>query len=141
MTIVRCSGLERSRRGKMFYCNIRTPVHRIAIPKVMWLLYPKFWVQTFGLATLWTGVSVFCNLHTAFPLNSPVCVPRPRSVFYCHRSRFRSWSPGDTHSVPQFQHQYSQYSECLFLNSRFRGPANQSAWSIFNQRKALVAVT
>ena len=68
VTIVRCSGLERSRRGKMFYCNIRTPVHRIAIPKVMWLLYPKFWVQTFGIATLWTGVSVFWNLHTAFPL-------------------------------------------------------------------------
>ena len=45
------------------------------------------------------------------------------------------------HSVPQFQHQYSQYSECLFLDSRFRGPANQSAWSIFNKRKALVAVT
>ena len=94
VTIVRCSGLERSRRGKMFYCNIRTPVHRIAIPKVMWLLYPKFWVQTFGIATLWTGVSVFCNLHTAFPLYCPVCVPRPRSEFYCHRSRFRSWSPG-----------------------------------------------
>ena len=95
MTIVRCSGLERSRRGKMFYCNIRTPVHRIAIPKVMWLLYPKFWVQTFGIATLWTGVSVFCNLHTAFPLDFPVCVPRPRSVFYCHRSRFRSWNPAN----------------------------------------------
>ena len=91
--MVRCSGLERSRRSKMFYCNIRTPVHRIAIPKVMWLLYPKFWVQTFGIATLWTGVSVFCNLHTAFPLYCPVCVPRPRSDFYCHRSRFRSWSP------------------------------------------------
>ena len=90
---MRCSGLERSRRGKMFYCNIRTPVHRIAIPKVMWLLYPKFWVQTFGIATLWTGVSVFCNLHTAFPLNFPVCVPRPRSVFDCHRSRFRSCYP------------------------------------------------
>ena len=90
VTIVRCSGLERSRRGKMFYCNIRTPVHRIAIPKVMWLLYPKFWVQTFGIATLWTGVSVFCNLHTAFPLYCPVCVPRPRSGFYWHRSRFRS---------------------------------------------------
>jgi len=93
VTIVRCSGLERSRRGKMFYCNIRTPVHRIAIPKVMWLLYPKFWVQTFDIATLWTGVSVFCNLHPAFPLYCPVCVPRPRSEFYCHRSRFRSWSP------------------------------------------------
>ena len=88
--MVRCSGLERSRRSKMFYCNIRTPVHRIAIPKVMWLLYPKFWVQTFGIATLWTGVSVFCNLHTAFPLYLPLCVPRSRSDFYCHRSRFRS---------------------------------------------------
>ena len=98
VTIVRCSGLERSRRGKMFYCNIRTPVHRIAIPKVMWLLYPKFWVQTFGIATLWTGVSVFCNLHTAFPLYCPVCVPRPRSEFYCHRSRFRSWSPANSRS-------------------------------------------
>ena len=76
--MVRCSGLERSRRSKMFYCNIRTPVHRIAIPKVMWLLYPKFWVQTFGIATLWTGVSVFCNLHIAFPLNFPVCVPSIR---------------------------------------------------------------
>ena len=93
VTIVRCSGLERSRRGKIFYCNIRTPVHRIAIPKVMWLLYPKFWVQTFDIATLRTGVSVFCNLHTAFPLNFPVCVPRPRSGFYWHRSRFSSWSP------------------------------------------------
>ena len=88
--MVRCSGLERSRRSKMFYCNIRTPVHRIAIPKVMWLLFPKFLVQTLGIATLWTGVSVFCNLHTAFPLNFNLCVPRPRSGFYWHRSRFRS---------------------------------------------------
>ena len=101
VTIVRCSGLERSRRGKMFYCNIRTPVHRIAIPKVMWLLYPKFWVQTFDIATLRTGVSVFCNLHTAFPLNFPVCVPRPRSGFYWHRSRFSSWSPG---YLPSLEH-------------------------------------
>ena len=103
VTIVRCSGLERSRRGKMFYCNIRTPVHRIAIPKVMWLLYPKFWVQTFGIATLWTGVSVFCNLHTAFPLNFPVCVPRPRSVIYCHWSRFRSCYPGETSNLLRLQ--------------------------------------
>ena len=102
MTIVRCSGLERSRRGKIFYCNIRTPVHRIAIPKVMWLLYPKFWVQTFDIATLRTGVSVFCNLHTAFPLYFPVCVPRPRSVIYCHRSRFRSWNAAKvTYSYPR----------------------------------------
>ena len=93
MTVVRCSELERSRSSKMFYCNIRTPVHRVAIPKVMWLLYPKFWVQTFGIATLWTGVSVFCNLHTAFPLYCPVCVPRPRSDFYCHRWRIRSCYP------------------------------------------------
>ena len=94
-TMVRCSGLERSRRGKMCYSNIRTPVHRDAIPKVLGLLYAKFWVQTLGIATLWTGVSVFCNLHTAFPLNFPVCVPRPRSGFYWHRSRFSSWSPED----------------------------------------------
>ena len=102
VTIVRCSGLERSRRGKMFYCNIRTPVHRIAIPKVMWLLYPKFWVQTFGIATLWTGVSVFCNLYPAFLLCFPLCVPRPRSAFYCHRSRFRSWSPASAALVYAF---------------------------------------
>ena len=111
---MRCSGLERSRRGKMFYCNIRTPVHRIAIPKVMWLLYPKFWVQTFGLATLWTGVSVFCNLHTAFPLYCPVCVPRPRSEFYCHRSRFRSWSPAiHSQEISDFSlHLILQFKEC-----------------------------
>ena len=90
MTMVRYSRLERSRRGKMSYCNICTPVHRVAVPKALGLLYPKFWVQTLGMAALWTGVSVFCNLHTAFPLNFPVCVPRPRSVFDCHRSRFRS---------------------------------------------------
>ena len=61
--MVRCSGLERSRRGKMCYSNIRTPVHRDAIPKVLGLLYAKFWVQTLGIATLWTGVSVFCNFY------------------------------------------------------------------------------
>ena len=61
-TMVRCSGLERSRRGKMCYSNIRTPVHRDAIPKVLGLLYAKFWVQTLGIATLWTGVSGFLQL-------------------------------------------------------------------------------
>ena len=83
--MVRCSRLERSRHGKMFYCNIRTPVHRIAIPKVMWLLYPKFWVQTFGIAALWTGLSVFAIFFcpfTAFSLYFPVCVTRPRSGIY-----------------------------------------------------------
>ena len=91
--MVRYSRLERSRRGKMSYCNICTPVHRVAVPKALGLLYPKFWVQTLGMAALWTGVSVFLNLDTAFPLYFPVCVPRLRSVINCHQSRIRSCTP------------------------------------------------
>ena len=29
------------------------------------LLYPKFWLKTLGIATLWTGGSVFCNYDNA----------------------------------------------------------------------------
>ena len=29
------------------------------------LVHPKLWVQTVGIATLWTGLSDFCNYDTA----------------------------------------------------------------------------
>ena len=44
-------------------------------PPAPLLLYPKFWVQTFGLVTLWTGVSAFCNFFLS--------VYRISSVFSC----------------------------------------------------------
>ena len=86
--MVRCSGLERSRRGKMCYSNIRTPVHRDAIPKVLG--------YTLGIATLWTGVSVFCNYDTGFPLYFTQCMPQIKPSFKWHSLRIKSCINGLT---------------------------------------------